>query len=122
MHEGGPQLTISPQMGTMFGGTPVAVSGPTFSETSIIVCSFGGNESPGVYINDDVALCVTPAFESAGWISLSVTIKLTSGVIIYTGQDCFYSGKLFLATKICHNIQWKFPYGSSDPLSVVPLC
>ena len=80
-------------MGTMLGGTPVVISGPIFSETSIIVCLFDGNESPGVYINDDVSLCVTPAFESVGWISLNVTIKLESGVIIYTDQDCFYSGK-----------------------------
>lgn len=79
-------------MVTMLGGTPVVLSGPTFSETSIIVCSFDGNELLGVYINDDVALCVTPAFESTGWISLNVTIKLESGVIIYTDEDCFYSG------------------------------
>ena len=50
--------------------------------------------SLGTYISDDVAVCVTPAFESVGWISLNVTVKLESGGIIYTNQDCFYSGRL----------------------------
>jgi hypothetical protein len=80
-------------MGTMLGGTPVVISGPTFSETSTIVCSFDGNESPGTYVSDDVAVCVTPAFASVGWISLNVIVKLESGVVTYTDQDCFYSGR-----------------------------
>ena len=69
---GGPPLSISPRMGTMLGGTPVVISGPTFSEMSTILCSFDGKESLGTYISDDVAVCVTPAFESVGWISLNM--------------------------------------------------
>ena len=88
-----PPLTISPRVGTVLGGTPVEVSGPSFSETDIIVCSFDGDKSLGIYISNEVAICVTPAFESIGWVTLYVTVQLEEGgITVYSGQDCFYSG------------------------------
>ena len=83
-------LNLSPQLGSMLGGTLVTLRGPCFEQQDIVECIFDGTSSPGVYVNRDSVVCVSPSMSAIG--KVDVTLRITRGSEIITRRAFFYSG------------------------------
>lgn len=67
-------LTLVPRYANMLGGTGVLVNGPCFDEDDSIECSFGDVTATGVFINNTLALCVTPVLSQLSILPFSLTV------------------------------------------------
>ena len=54
------ELIISPRYGPLLGGQTVKVQGPCFEDFRNIECIFGDIEVRGIYIREDLVICVSP--------------------------------------------------------------
>ena len=86
-------ITLAPRLGNVLGGTPVLVSGPCLEETDNIVCTFDGVVVDGVYINETMALCVSPCLSTIGRVVFEVNVTTLNGTIKFEGETAFFSCK-----------------------------
>lgn len=87
-------MSIGPRLGSQLGGTAVYVSGPCFDETSAILCFFGDDRligSPGYYVSNLVAICVSPEFDTPGWKPLRVGLR-NGQMVEHSAPSQFYAG------------------------------
>ena len=85
-------LKLFPRYGSVLGGTAVQVFGPCFDAYAErdIMCSFDGVEVPGLYINKDSVICVSPAMTRLGRVDFALHI---SGTTMQFAKTTFYSCK-----------------------------
>lgn len=76
----------------MLGGTAVRVSGPCLEETDLINCTFGGISTPGLYISNMEALCVSPQLAVPGAVTFQLTVE-REGQVEFQGEETFYACK-----------------------------
>ena len=88
-------LTIVPRLGTVLGGTPIRLLGPCFEEDDNITCQFNDITVEGDYINEDLALCVSPEIQIVGQVLLRLTVVQSSGTTSYSGEATFHFGKQY---------------------------
>ena len=86
-------LTLVPRLGTVLGGTPIRLLGPCFEEADNIACQFNDIAVEGKYINEDLALCVSPEIHMVGQVTLHLTIVWSTGITGYNGKATFHFGK-----------------------------
>ena len=86
-------LTVLPRLGTVLGGTPIRLLGPCFEDADNITCQSNDVAVEGKYINEDLALCVSPEIDRVGQVMLHLTIVRSTGTTGYTGQATFHFGK-----------------------------
>ena len=84
-------LNLSPQLGSMLGGTLVTLRGPCFEQEDIVQCIFDGTSTPGVYVDRESIMCVSPAMSAIG--NVQVTLRVTRGNEIILRSASFYSSK-----------------------------
>ena len=85
-------LTIGPRFGNLLGGTAVHLTGPCFSRSNTIRCTFEDRqETTGTVLNNRTAICISPTFNSAGWKQLDLAV-LQDDEEIYSGNSRFYAG------------------------------
>ena len=77
----------------MLGGTPVRVAGLCLQPTDEITCSFDGVEVLGVFMNEMIALCISPQLTSTGRILFQMIVYANSGDLKFQGEDIFFSSK-----------------------------
>ena len=86
-------LSIVPRLGTVLGGTPVRLTGPCLEEDDNIICRFNDITVEGIYINEDLALCVSPEVQIIGQIMLHLTVvRSRSTATNYSGAAIFHYG------------------------------
>lgn len=68
-------ITLTPRYGHLFGGTPVIVTGPCFSDKDNIECLFGTDRSEAQFINEQSILCVSPPLNKIGVIPFTLGVK-----------------------------------------------
>ena len=73
----------------MLGGTLVTLSGPCFEATDTVECFFGEISTPGLYLNRDNVMCISPAMNAIGNVELQ--LKINNFLIERSGY--FYYGK-----------------------------
>ena len=73
----------------MLGGTLVTLSGPCFEATDTLECVFGEISTPGLYLNRDNVMCISPAMNAIGNVELR--LKINNSIIERSGN--FYSCK-----------------------------
>ena len=83
-------LTIAPRIGNVLGGTVVRVSGPCLEETDLINCTFGGIVTPGLYISNMEALCVSPQLAIPGAVAFQLTV-VREEQVEFEGEERFYA-------------------------------
>ena len=83
-------LNLSPQLGSMLGGTLVTLRGPCFEESDVVKCIFDEISTPGVYVSRESVMCVSPAMNAIG--KIDVTLQVTRGSNILSRSAFFYSG------------------------------
>ena len=81
----------------MLGGTPITLRGPCVLPEDIVECTFEGVNGTveGIFLesnNQNIVVCVSPAFQSQGWKDLRVTIQQDDDVR-YEQFTEFYAGK-----------------------------
>ena len=89
-------LSIGPRSGSQLGGTAVYVSGPCFGNADAILCFFGegrdrGIGLPGHYVSNTTVVCVSPMFDTPGWVTLSIGVRIGQR-INYSATSRFYAG------------------------------
>lgn len=87
LHAG--QFSIYPRYGNQLGGTAIAVCVPLVTENDTIECTFEDTVLPGIYVNDQTILCVSPRFPAPGSIKLGVII-FQEETIIFQEEGSFY--------------------------------
>ena len=108
-------LIIGPQSGSQLGGTAIYVSGPCFSDADAILCFFGesrnrGTGLPGFYVSNTTAVCVSPVFDTPGWIDLSVGVRIGQR-IHYSSTSRFYAGMSnAIAESLQHLKHFLYPF------------
>ena len=90
-------LVLSPRSGIELGGTKIFIGGPCYVPKNKIVCRFNNTiQTSGVYLNPQLAYCITPPLYFAGLIQ--VELSLDGGVAFdFTGT--FRSSKFKLYFK-----------------------
>ena len=70
-------LTLFPRYGNVLGGTLVQIFGPCFGEfsNSNITCLFGGIEVPGIFVDEENIICVSPASTTYGRVDFALNIS-----------------------------------------------
>ena len=93
-------LKLFPRYGSVLGGTAVQVFGPCFDAYAEqnIMCSFDGVEVPGLYINKDSVICVSPAMTRLGRVDFALHI---SGTTMQFAKTTFYSCKNIHMYLVC---------------------
>ena len=102
-------LNLSPQLGSMLGGTLVTLRGPCIEESDVIECIFDGISTPGVYVNRESVMCVSPAMNAIG--KIDVTLQVTRGSNILSRSAFFYSGNNYFHN--CKNLDCCFSSSSN---------
>ena len=68
-------LVLSPRSGIELGGTEIFIGGPCYSLKSEIVCRFNKTlVTSGVYVNPEIAYCITPPLYVAGRIQVELSL------------------------------------------------
>ena len=79
--------SISPNKGSIFGGTKVIIHGSNFLESKKLKCRFGNIDTvSAIYLTSDMLLCESPSHLWAGDIEVEITIN---------GQDYTRSRQVF---------------------------
>ena len=84
-------IFLSPPFGNQLGGTAIRVLGPCFEPSDTIMCSFSGISTPGIFVNEENIICVSPAMTAIGRLDVIVTIE--RGDITFEGRTTFFSSK-----------------------------
>ena len=87
-------LFLTPQSGSQLGHTAVEVLGPCFNEDDTVQCSFGGVSTPGIFVDRDKVLCITPTLNTTGRVDVSVEVRSIEGNVTFVGNTIFLSSKM----------------------------
>ena len=85
-------ISLDPQFTSTLGGSPIVVSGPRFniSEDDQIVCTFNTEQVPGIYVDSERALCVSPPLTQTGRMPFKIEVMGANG---FFGQTNFANSK-----------------------------
>ena len=96
-------LTLFPHYGSVLGGTAVQVFGPCFDNflDRNITCSFDGVKVPGIYVDENSIICISPALTTHGRVDFILSI---SNSTVKFKKATFYSCKymILLCTLYTH--------------------
>ena len=91
-------ISLDPSYGSMLGGTGIIVTitgSMTISEDDQIACIFDGVEVPGIYLNKDKSLCVSPLLAKPGRVVFELIVNHPDqNFVIFTAESVFTSCKL----------------------------
>lgn len=85
---------MAPQSGHVLGGTAVRVAGACLEPTDNITCIFHDTEVQGVYVNERVAICVSPHIQQLGRVSFRLVVRNEMGTIRTQGGANFFLREL----------------------------
>lgn len=88
------QITLAPQAGHVLGGTAVRVAGACLEATDTITCIFHDTEVEGIYVNERVAICVSPHIQQIGRVSFQLIVRNETGTIRTQGRADFFLREL----------------------------
>ena len=85
-------ISLDPQFTSTLGGSPIVVSGPNFNitEDDQIICSFNTVQVPGIYVDSERALCVSPPLVQTGKMAFEIEVMGANG---FFGQTNFANSK-----------------------------
>ncbi|XP_013418585.1 sushi domain-containing protein 2-like [Lingula anatina] len=98
------RLVLSPSFGDMFGGNVVEFTGPCFSPSDHITCTFNDVEVSATYINRLRAQCVVPNLTVRGQVQL--TVSLNSGHKYSTTYTIANPGTLPRGVQLLNATAW----------------
>jgi len=74
-HQDASIVSLRPRMGSFFGSNAVIITGPCFTNQTVIQCHFGSSTNvKGLFINQYRAMCLSPWATTHGPISVNVSI------------------------------------------------
>lgn len=94
------ELHLSPHFGSQLGGTAVKVQGPCFNESNTVECIFDKISTPGIYVNRDSVICVSPVMTTYGRVTVRVQIMDANKDIIFERDAPFTSSKYIRITLV----------------------
>jgi len=85
-------ITLSPDYGSVLGGSSILVSGPYFTvqEEDTIECMFDDSTVDGIFVSNQQVLCVSPSLSKTGRVPFQL---LVTGGTEFVGQSMFVSRK-----------------------------
>ena len=85
-------ISLDPQFTSTLGGSPIVVSGPrlNISEDDQIVCTFNTVQVPGIYVDSERVLCVSPPLTQTGRMPFEIEVMGANG---FFGQTNFENSK-----------------------------
>lgn len=84
-------MTLSKRVGTLFGGDSVTIQGMSVREDDIIFCKFNESTVDGLFISENLAVCVTPPAKEESVVHFR--IEIVRGSLNLTGGALFQYGK-----------------------------
>ena len=69
------------------------VQGPCFNESDTVECIFDKTPTPGIYVNRDSVICVSPVMTTYGRVNVTVQIMDTNKHIKFKRDVPFTSSK-----------------------------
>ena len=71
----------------------MVVTGPCFQPNGTTECLFGGISTPGIFVNQERVMCVSPAMDVHGRVEVTVKVRKENGDVTFQGNAQFYSSK-----------------------------
>ena len=87
-------ITLVPNAGHYLGGTAVRVAGACLDQRDSITCIFADTEVEGIFINERLALCVSPQIPLFGRVPFELIVRDSFGLEKARGKTNFFLRKL----------------------------
>ena len=78
----------------------MTVGGPCFEPSDVVTCLFDDISTPGIFVNQDSVVCISPALSTVGRVEVILEVIKSNEVVSFQGNGFFYSSRCYYFTWI----------------------